>query len=66
VIVACRWPKACDYAGEGFDDVRGSIAETRLPVARINDAIIEGINITTTYWEYHILMNDVLACDAVF
>ena len=23
MIVACRWPKACDYAGEGFDDVRG-------------------------------------------
>jgi hypothetical protein len=25
VIVACRWPKACDYAGEGFDDVRGQL-----------------------------------------
>lgn len=25
VIVACCWPKACDCAGEGFDDVRGQL-----------------------------------------
>lgn len=24
-MIASRWPKACDYAGEGFDDVRGQL-----------------------------------------
>jgi hypothetical protein len=65
VIVACRWPKACDYAGEGFDDVRGQLPRLGIQLQESMMPLLKESILGTNHRGYHIVMIDQLVCDAV-